>query len=167
MTIDDLAGRVGTSGTQIRRLEAGARRLTIDWMRKIAEALQCSPADLIATASLASSSEVEPAALEMASLANAIRARGMSVYRVLGTSVTESGILPGDVITVDEAPAAIAAAVTGDIVLVEIAEQPPLLALRLLVRPSLLTTNRPGNNISVRLDDPSIRMTIRGVLIRA
>lgn len=36
-----------TTGVQIGYLERGARRLTIDWMRRIADALGCDPADLL------------------------------------------------------------------------------------------------------------------------
>lgn len=42
-----LADVVGTSKSQIDKLEKGQRRLTEDWMRRLARALQCSPADLL------------------------------------------------------------------------------------------------------------------------
>ena len=40
MSVDELAAAVGTSDTQIRRLEAGTRRLTQGWMERIALALE-------------------------------------------------------------------------------------------------------------------------------
>ena len=42
-----LADAVGTSKSQIDKLEKGQRRLTEDWMRRLARALQCNPADLL------------------------------------------------------------------------------------------------------------------------
>lgn len=46
----ELAARVGTSNQQIGRLERGERRLTQDWMRRLAPALACEPWELLAEA---------------------------------------------------------------------------------------------------------------------
>lgn len=46
LTRDQLAGRMGISTSQLTKLERGERRLTKDWMERIAVALQISPADL-------------------------------------------------------------------------------------------------------------------------
>jgi len=45
-----LADLVGTSQAQIARLETSDRRLTAEWMQRIARALHVSPADLFVTA---------------------------------------------------------------------------------------------------------------------
>lgn len=42
-----LGQRVNSSQVQIGRLENGERRLTVDWLRRLALALECAPADLI------------------------------------------------------------------------------------------------------------------------
>lgn len=42
-----LAHEAGTSGPQINRLEKSQRRLTQEWMMKIADALGCHPSDLL------------------------------------------------------------------------------------------------------------------------
>ena len=47
LTGQRLAEMVGTTQVTISRLETGQRKLTQDWMRRIAKALDCSPADLI------------------------------------------------------------------------------------------------------------------------
>lgn len=47
LSAEQLAERVGTSQQQISRLEKGERRLTEEWMRRIAQALHCSPTDLL------------------------------------------------------------------------------------------------------------------------
>lgn len=44
----DLADATGTTGQQIGRLEAGKRKLTVDWMIRLAAALQVNMADLFA-----------------------------------------------------------------------------------------------------------------------
>lgn len=44
---DKLAERVNTSRGQIYQLEKGLRKLSLDWMVRLAEALGCQPTDLI------------------------------------------------------------------------------------------------------------------------
>lgn len=51
MTLEGLTKAVGTTNQQIHHLESGKRRLTLDWMQKLAKALKCDPADLIASVS--------------------------------------------------------------------------------------------------------------------
>jgi imidazoleglycerol-phosphate dehydratase len=43
----ELAQRIGTTGQQVGHLEAGRRKLTQDWMERLAAGLQCAPADLL------------------------------------------------------------------------------------------------------------------------
>ena len=47
LTLAMVAERAGTSFQQIARLEKGERELTLDWMVRIAEALECHPIDLL------------------------------------------------------------------------------------------------------------------------
>jgi transcriptional regulator with XRE-family HTH domain len=49
----ELAEIVGTTQAQIARLETGERRLTLDWMQRIARALSLQPSALLPTAALA------------------------------------------------------------------------------------------------------------------
>lgn len=44
---EELAEAVGTSGQQIGRLEKGSRKLTTDWMDRLAPALDVRPRDLL------------------------------------------------------------------------------------------------------------------------
>ena len=44
---NELARKIGTSNQQVSYLETGRRRLTDDWMLRLAEALGCHPADLL------------------------------------------------------------------------------------------------------------------------
>ena len=48
LTLQALADRVGTTRQQIHKLENGERRLTVEWMRRLADALDCDVADLVA-----------------------------------------------------------------------------------------------------------------------
>lgn len=48
LTLEQLAEKVGTTFAQIQKLEKGERRLTHEWMQRIAKALGCQPQDLIA-----------------------------------------------------------------------------------------------------------------------
>ena len=43
----ELAKRIGTTGQQVGHLEAGRRKLTQDWMERLAQGLDCNPADLL------------------------------------------------------------------------------------------------------------------------
>jgi len=71
LSMQALAERVGTSRQQIHKLERGERRLTEDWMRRIAVILDCAPADLLSAradapgGSGASSRSARPAGVEI------------------------------------------------------------------------------------------------------
>lgn len=47
LTQDSLGKLVGTGRSQVVKLERGERRLTVEWMRRLARALECHPADLL------------------------------------------------------------------------------------------------------------------------
>ncbi len=49
LTQDNLGKLVGTGRSQVVKLERGERRLTVEWMRRLARALECHPADLLVT----------------------------------------------------------------------------------------------------------------------
>jgi transcriptional regulator with XRE-family HTH domain len=57
-----LAELVGTTQAEISRLETGERRLTVDWMARIARALMLRPSDLLPTAAVP---EVEAQEVEL------------------------------------------------------------------------------------------------------
>ncbi len=48
LSMQALAERAGTSRQQVHKLERGERRLTEEWMRRVADILDCAPADLLA-----------------------------------------------------------------------------------------------------------------------
>ena len=162
-----LAELVGVSETQIGRLERGERGLSVKIMTRIAEALSCAPSDLIANAVLSEfSDEVEPAEFEgLSAISTAIAGRGLRVYRVTGTAVIDSGVQPGQIVTVDESPQAIMGAKMGDVVLIRI-EDRDVLVLRVLVGTNMVVTHRPGSNLAIRLDDRSVGMKLVGVVLK-
>ncbi|MDD3289081.1 MAG: LexA family transcriptional regulator [Alphaproteobacteria bacterium] len=47
MTLQQLAESIGTSKSQIDKLEKGARRLTVEWMVRLSKPLCCNPGDLM------------------------------------------------------------------------------------------------------------------------
>jgi transcriptional regulator with XRE-family HTH domain len=57
LTTVELAERADTSNQQIGRLERGERRLTQDWMDRLAEALDCAPWELLPAAPALSEEE--------------------------------------------------------------------------------------------------------------
>jgi imidazoleglycerol-phosphate dehydratase len=56
----DLAKRIGTTGQQVGHLEAGRRKLTQDWMERLAAGLDCGPADLLGAAAAVSPKSPPP-----------------------------------------------------------------------------------------------------------
>lgn len=45
--MSELARRVGTSPSQINKLEKGGVRLTVEWMERLARAIECRPVELM------------------------------------------------------------------------------------------------------------------------
>ena len=52
LSLADVAAAVGTTKSQIKKLEDGDRRLTLDWMHRISKALGVSLTDLIPSSAL-------------------------------------------------------------------------------------------------------------------
>lgn len=172
LTAEDLADRVGTSATQIRRLANGSRRLTEDWMRRIARALDVRPADLLREAALADlTNDLEPAAEALNGLAKALASRGLKAYKIVADSLLDSDFRVGETVVADHSTDAISKIRTGDVVLVEMRpraspELTPVLAIRMFVAPDMVITNRPGSNASHKFDDDTVEIKIVGVALR-
>lgn len=47
LTLQELAQKVGTTHQQISNLEKGRRRLSWEWIQRIADALECHPLEII------------------------------------------------------------------------------------------------------------------------
>ncbi len=160
---EELAQKVGTTGNHIWRLEVGRTKLTVEWMTRLAEALSCTPADLIANVVLAEIvdevEEIEPGVTESI----IAKHRGLRTYRVLARSIIDIGIKPGDDIVVDESAGVTPKAL--DVVLVEIGPARTKV-LRQFVPPNKLITNRGGANLQITMDDPSVEPNILGVILR-
>jgi transcriptional regulator with XRE-family HTH domain len=170
LTGEELAKRVGTSAAQIYKLERGERRLTVDWLAKLAESLECTAPDLIANsvATAMQEDEVTPNQQVDPALASAMAARGLRAYRVDSSSVPGAKIGPGDTIVVDHSTEAVTNVKTGDIVLVQL-ECPSVKVLRgIFTTPCLtiLLTLRSAANITISMGDPTVRPKILGVVVR-
>lgn len=167
-TQEQLAERMGTSQQQVGRLEKAQRRLNTDWLEKAAEALEVRIEDLFEQKDRSALiDDVSPVDDEtMGSIAQALAKRGLRVYRVDADSVAESGINKGTLVTVDETPQAIDLAQTGDIVAVKAGLGEKRTLLRVLIRPSLVTTNRADRNSIFRIDNPAMDARLVGVVVR-
>lgn len=164
----ELAEKCGVVKNTILRLEKGETRLTVDWMHKLAQVFECSEADLLDMAAFAEAEDdITEADMKVyGPVASAMALKGLRVFKVTGTSVSSTGIEPGHVITVDTSPDAISGLKSGDIVLVNLSGRRQAQVLRQFVHPGMLVTNRPGNNLAVRIDDTSMNPTVLGVVIR-
>jgi transcriptional regulator with XRE-family HTH domain len=49
LSLDALATEAGTTNQQVSLLETGKRRLTVDWLLRLAEPLKCHPWELVAS----------------------------------------------------------------------------------------------------------------------
>jgi len=47
LSLEALARKAGTTNPQISHLELGRRRLTVDWLLRLASALQCHPWEIV------------------------------------------------------------------------------------------------------------------------
>lgn len=172
LSSDELGERVGTSGSQIRKLEKGERRLTTEWMGRIAEALLVSVQDLISnTGPISIESDLEAVQGLDPTIAAALESKGLRVYRVTGRALFLAGVTPGTTLTFDTSHGdALAAHLKPlDVVLVELNPHggEPCLVLRQFVPPKLLITNFAGSNQAITLDDPTFSPRLIGVAVRA
>jgi transcriptional regulator with XRE-family HTH domain len=163
----DLAARIGTKQQTISKLENGTRDLDVPWMQKIAEALGVLPADLLANAAMAAlRDEVEPLRNNgFGEVAEIVASRDLHLYTVNTDSVSRTGIVSGQKIGVAQSPAEVASVSSGDVVLVLIGiagHEDRFKMLYQYVEPSVLVTNRSGNNLAINLDDPALSIEIIG-----
>lgn len=166
-----LAAAVGTTQPQINRLETGVRKLTVEWMQKIAQALDVHPEDLITTAVMAGLSEDAEAyiAEDKAISAAALAQRGLAHFRIKSNAVELAGYPAGTVVLIDMTPAAVESVKTGDVVVAQAYDRDELTRATTIVRqfvaPSLLTTNRLGTNSAFSIEDEAFDVAIKGVVI--
>lgn len=162
VSAEELADRIGTSPTQVRRLEKGTRKLTEEWMRLIANALGVHPAELLDTAARAEVCDdvtlEDPA--EMGNIVVALRTKSMRFYRVITDAVADTGLGPGSIVLADESEEAARAARSGDVVIAEVPRPgaSPVLIMRVLVWPDLLVTNRHEANVAIKSSELDARI---------
>jgi len=168
----ELARRVRQPATQsqIQRLESGERRLTEDWMRRIAPALDVEPPDLLETATRAEFGEDEfEAYLPEASddLARPLKARNLRYLRVKRPSLELIGLPRGKVILVDQSKQATKHPRTGDVLQLELTfpDGNKARVLRQFLAPALATTNRRGRNTSFSLEGEDFSVAVVGVMV--
>lgn len=101
----ELARRVGTSQVEISRLETGERKLTEDWMRRLANALDVRPVHLFETLALAELDDdvvADDSSTTNGVIAAMARRNVVLVpYKVTSNAVELAGITRGDTIVVD------------------------------------------------------------------
>jgi len=102
----ELADKVGISKMAISRYENG-ETITLERMQQLAEAFECSVADILNFAAISNlKDEVEPA--NVGPLAVALARKNLRAYVVRESAVPRAGIKDGDTITVDESREALA-----------------------------------------------------------
>lgn len=162
----ELGDAVGVTLHTIRRYEIGEIDVSLDMLQKIADVLECEPADLVVSGIGSGTPDIvaADAPVGMPRLGDLLGHKGLRLYAVLTEVVADAGVRRGDTIVVDETAAAIAARKAGDILVVRV-PAPNILILRQYIPPRLLVTNRLGHdNSSLKLDDASTRLEVIGVV---
>ena len=168
----ELAVRVDTTQATIQRIESGQRKLTHDWMRAIAKALEVSPADLITSPTLGDfNEEARPyAATGEPVLLRALDRLSLVPMEITSDALESLGLTPGTVRMFDLSAHAVAAVKTGDVVIVQLYDAQELLkattVIRQFIAPGLLTTNRRGTNQAFTLENSAFEAVIKGVMVR-
>lgn len=91
MTLEQVAEGADTTFQQIQRLEQGKRRLTDDWMRRVAKALGCSAAELLAVNPVPNSAEV-PQKLEHFMLIRWWDGLDLTEKRLIAAAARDKGV---------------------------------------------------------------------------
>ena len=106
LTMEALAGLANTTASQINKLEKGDRRLTDEWMHRLAKALDCSAADLIIERGLAGITSVGAATgrgLALSAIPEIDARAGAGGGGLAGTGVKPGG--DGSTVSEDEVKA--------------------------------------------------------------
>lgn len=169
LSAEKLAALVGTTQAQISRLENGQRRLTVDWMNRIASALGIKPQDLIAPAPVANfANDAELISSSDPLLTAAMSGSQRKIYKVLTAALERKGLEVDDRIIVDQSPVAVAAVKDGDLVVAlayDIADLgTPKLVLRQYLAPGVLVPNSRSTEFST-LDTIKHSAEIVGIIL--
>jgi transcriptional regulator with XRE-family HTH domain len=152
----------------ISKLESGEMALTAEWMQRLSHVLGVMPADLLHNAAMAQLRDDVEIDRSYQDVAPMLASRGISFYAVKTNALEKTWVKQGAKIPVETAPADISALSSGDIVLVNIGlvdEDERFKMLFQYVAPSLLVTNRRGNNIPINLEDDVFSIEIIGRVI--
>lgn len=171
LSAERLADRVGTTQATISRLETGARRLTVSWMRRITDALQVRPEELIAPAPMPDfKADVEPAVVTDMLVKTALQDSGRRAYRVLTDACDNKGIIEGAYVVVDETKTSLDQLSDGEVVVASVYDiadlREPKLILRQFLAPTLLIPNSGHFRSHPIVDAAHHTVEIVGVVVR-
>ena len=164
----ELAALVGTEQMTISHLERGTRGLTVEWMMRLSKALECLPEDLLAPIALAHfEDEAAPYVTGKTEVDAALERDNKFLYVTNSRALEGLGYGPNDPILFDQSKEACEDLRSGDIVIVQLMDRDGAMGARTIVRqfiaPDLLTTNRPGRNMSFHMEEESFTAQVRGV----
>jgi transcriptional regulator with XRE-family HTH domain len=166
-TLPDLAeaienkANVTISDAQLGKLERRERKLTLKYMRAIAQGFEVEAYELLDLAAMAgTTNDVEPKDDEPH--AKVLVQRGLRYYKVVSDACIDAGFGNGKIILGDENQEGIAKRATGDLLIVETrpGKSDSLLLLRVFVAPDKLMTNRPSSNIAMKIGKNKIRAIV-------
>lgn len=168
LTAQQLAKLAGTTQAQISRLENGERRLTVEWLMRLAKALECAPEDLLAAITLASfEQEATPYPLPDGDAGKALADQKQALYKPNSDALENLGFEPNDPILFDQSTEACATPRTGDITLVQLTSRrdadDQAIVVRQYIDPHLFSTNRRGRNTSFHAEEDNFTAVIIGI----
>lgn len=169
----ELAARIGMTQPNLQRYESGNQRLTVDLMRRLADALDVSSLELLP---IALSADLRTDAIEAdmptaGPIASAMASKGLKPFKMLTGAVERLGIQAGDMVVVDcsltePAPNSVVVAAVTELLPDSSEASQPHVIVRQYIVPGMLVTNRSTRNVVIDIGDSAIAVEIIGTVIR-
>ena len=138
LTLDQVATAVGATKSAISRLENGNRRMTLDWMEKLAQALDVSPNDLLRSPSDVAKkrpTSMPPGAVSLSEVTG-VKSEHLEVFDVKGDGMAPTFSI-GDRLVVDKSDRV----PTSGIFLVDVGAGPEVKRLATTSKSAILSTD--------------------------
>lgn len=139
MTLEQVATTCSATRSQISRLESGERRLTLDWLEKIAAALDVAPNDLLRPPTdYGKKKTAPPAGSVMLTEVSGIKSEHLDVVEVRGDGMVPTFAV-GDRLIIDRGDRA----VTSGVYIVDFGGGPEIKRVALSAKSIRLSTDNP------------------------
>jgi transcriptional regulator with XRE-family HTH domain len=158
----ELAARVNATASTINKLEKGRTALNIHWMKRLGDAFNVQPEQLLGKGEF--SDEATPYTPGPAEVAAFSLTDTQFLYEAKTEALSQIGVVPGDILVADASPEEMAKLSSEDVVIAQVYDgMKAVTILRQYIAPSLLITNSSSQNaasINLRTDDAAIKAVV-------